>query len=94
MKKYDYKKAYNYIESHKEEISEVSLGIHEDWFWTAEAVWKNGKYEVDLLSTNLKIAGIFGSKWATPVMQVEFKDGSEKHSIAFRVKATMIDPAG
>ena len=84
MKKYDYKKAYNYIESHKEEISEVSLGIHEDWFWTAEAVWKNGKYEVGLLSTNLKIAGIFGSKWATPVMQVEFKDGSEKTFYCFQ----------
>ena len=58
MKKYDYKKAYNYIESHKEEISKVWLGIHEDWFWTCETVWKNGKYEVDLLSTNLKIASI------------------------------------
>lgn len=84
MKKYDYKKAYNYIESHKEEISKVWLGIHEDWFWTCETVWKNGKYEVDLLSTNLKIAGIFGSTWATPVMQVEFKDGSEKTFYCFQ----------
>ena len=117
MKTYDYKKAKEIIENNKENLSEVSLGMHEDWFWTAETVWKQGEYTKSLpenademeekfiserknglrmfldekdengLSkindeyTNLqqhRIAGLYGSSWATPVIQLIFKYGSEK----------------
>ena len=53
--------------------------MHEDWFWTAETIWKNGKYAVNLATVS-KIAGISGSSWATPVIKLEYNDGKERFS--------------
>ncbi len=77
MKKYDFEKVKNYIENNRNNIKSVYLGMHEDWFWTAENVFEDGEY-TKKLGENTTIAGISGSYWATPVMQVEFKDGTEK----------------
>ena len=77
MKKYDFEKVKNYIENNRSNIKSVCLGMHEDWFWTAENVFEDGEY-TKKLGENTTIAGISGSYWATPVMQVEFKDGTEK----------------
>lgn len=74
MEKYDFAKAHDFIEAEKEILAEAALGMHEDWFWTAETIWKNGKYAVNL-ATATKIAGISGSSWATPVIKLEYKDG-------------------
>lgn len=78
MKYYDYKKAKTYIEQHKDEIAEASLGMEEDWFWTAEAIFKDGKFTVDLDAAHLQIGGIDGSYWATPTLEVCFKNGEMK----------------
>lgn len=82
MKNYDYAKATEYINKHGDEIESVTLGMHEDWFWTAEAVWKNGEYTEDHrggLNDKTEIGGIKGSTWATPSMRIDYKDGTEKH---------------
>jgi hypothetical protein len=109
MKKYDFLKAIKLIEDNKENLESASLGMHEDWFWTAETIWENGEYKKELFNGDLEqeyqkyveasknrqpgldnfmkvenqfdhilIAGISGSSWATPTIQLEFKDGSSK----------------
>ena len=71
MRNYDYKKAIEIMQ--REGAKKASLGISEDWFWTAEEVtisklkkMKNGITE---------IAGITGSYWATPVIRIDIEDG-------------------
>ena len=48
MKNYNFKKAKELIENSKDCIISASLGMHEDWFWTAETIWENGKYTREL----------------------------------------------
>lgn len=74
--RYDFKKAKNFIKKNKDKIKSATLGMHEDWFWTAQEVFKDGKFTVNLSKRNLKIAGLNESYWATPVMDVEWKDGT------------------
>ena len=76
--KYDYKKAKLFIEQNKENIKEAYLGMHEDWWWTAQTIFEDGEYKVNLDDKDLKIGGIDGSYWATPVLAVEYKDGTTK----------------
>lgn len=117
MKNYDFKKAKQIIEENKENLVSASLGMHEDWFWTAEIIYEEGEFKRQLpdnaeelqeqfvkarkegLSMFLKekdenglakfnpeyskytihqINGIFGSDWATPTLQLCFKDGNDK----------------
>lgn len=63
MKYYDFKKAYEIIQSELENgLVEADLGMQEDWRWTAETM-----YPVDFdVRTLKKIGGISGSNWATP----------------------------
>lgn len=74
--KYDYKKAKDLIEEEKENIKEASLGMHEDWFWTAETIFADDEFKINLEEEGLTIAGIDGSAWATPVLEIEYKDGT------------------
>lgn len=78
MKKYDFAKARDFIEAEKEILTEAILGMHEDWFWTGETIWKNGEYTVVDLATVAEIAGICGSRWATPVIKLKYTDGKER----------------
>ena len=50
MKRYDFNKAKLIIKE-TTNLEEASLGMHEDWFWTAETIWENGSY-VRMLSNN------------------------------------------
>ena len=116
MKYYDFHKAKRLIEKYKNDINSASLGMHEDWFWTAEDIWENGEYirvlpdnadelqeqyiearnkglsmylphkddenaepnpEFDKYTAHC-ISGIYGSAWATPTLQLCFKDDTEK----------------
>ena len=77
MKNYNFKKAKQIILENVENLESASLGMHEDWFWTAETVWENGEYKNEL-NDETTIGGIGGSSWATPTLQLLFKDGSEK----------------
>lgn len=77
MKKYNFQKAKSIIEQNKELLQSAALGMHEDWFWTAIDVFEDGEFTTDL-DTATEIAGLDGSSWATPVLQLNFKDGTEK----------------
>lgn len=77
MKNYNFNKAKQLIAENLENLESASLGMHEDWFWTAETVWENGEYKNEL-NDETTIGGIGGSSWATPTLQLLFKDGSEK----------------
>lgn len=73
-RKYNFKKAKEIIESNKKELKSASLGMSGDWSWTAETVFENEEYIINL-DTVKKIAGIDGSYWAIPTLQLEYKDG-------------------
>ncbi|MDG4509661.1 hypothetical protein ACTGW1_04375 [Streptococcus suis] len=75
--KYDFKKAKTLIEAERENIERAFLGIREDWYWTADTVYEDGSFKIDL-DTVEKIAGIPGSSWGTPYLEIEYKDGSSK----------------
>jgi hypothetical protein len=74
MKVYNYKKAKEAIEKYKPlGLKFAMLGMNEDWGWTGETIWAEGKYLEDL-NKNTTIAGIEGSTWATPVLKLDFED--------------------
>lgn len=77
MKSYDFQKAQKIIEENAQYLDSASLGMHEDWSWTAETVFEEGNFILDL-SITTKIGGIAGSSWATPTLQLVFKDGTDK----------------
>jgi hypothetical protein len=54
VKKYDFKLARKIIETYKglNVLEEASLGLHEDWFWTSETVWREGSY-IHPIPTNI-----------------------------------------
>lgn len=78
MKYYDFKKAKQIIEERKESISIAQLGMAEDWFWTANTVFRDGSFIIDL-DTVKEICGIFGSEWATPTLSIVYKDDLEEN---------------
>ena len=75
--KYDFKKAKTLIEAERENIKRAFLGMREDWYWTADTVYEDGSFKIDL-DTVEKIAGIPGSTWATPTLKIIYKDGDSK----------------
>jgi hypothetical protein len=78
MATYDFKSAKEYIEMHRDRIESASMGMHEDWFWTSETVFKNGEFTKDFDADGLQIGGIDSSFWATPTLEIQFKDGNEE----------------
>ena len=82
MADYDFKSAKEFIELHKEHISEASLGMHEDWSWTAETVFEDGEFTKDLDKIS-EIAGIGGSHWATPTLEIIYKNGDHETKSCF-----------
>lgn len=78
MKQYDFKKAATLIEENKDNLVSASLGMHEDWSWTANTVFEDGEFSVDFNDKQLVICGIDSSYWATPTLELVFKSGDEK----------------
>jgi hypothetical protein len=77
MANYDFRLAKQIIDSSKD-LDSAALGMHEDWFWTADTVWtKAEKYSRELTSETT-IGGIQGSNWATPVLELTFVDSTTK----------------
>lgn len=90
-KKYDYELAQRIVQLKSDMIDEASLGMQEDWFWTAVTVYEDGKFLVDL-SEEPEIAGIVSSHWATPVMLLRYKDGREEFVDCYNGDSTGIRP--
>lgn len=76
MKTYDFNKAMRLIEN-TPNVERAILGLREDWFWTAETVYEDGQFKIEL-NDDTKICGINGSSWTTPTLQLCFSDGTEK----------------
>jgi hypothetical protein len=74
MKYYDYNKAKELIKQYKKlGLITAELGMQEDWYWTAETIWENGKYTTRL-NDKTNIGGINRSMWATPILKLDFDD--------------------
>ncbi len=71
---YDFAKAKAIIDENAENIVSASLGMAFDWFWTAETVWENGEYKVNLLDPDIDIAGLRYSCIDWPILKLEYKD--------------------
>lgn len=78
MKNYDLQKAQQLITDNQSNLTTAYLGMHEDWFWTSDSIWEDGTYTKDL-NTDILICGIGGSSWATPTIELTFKDGTVKY---------------
>ena len=79
MKNYDYEKAIEIMR--KEKVRKASLGMFDDWFWTAEELTISRLKKMKNGIT--KLAGIEGSDWATPVLRITNKDGTTKEFDCF-----------
>lgn len=71
MKYYDYKKALKLLKKYK--VKEITLGMKQDMFWTAESL--NEKRLKEMVNGKSTLGGINGSKWATPVAVITNKEG-------------------
>lgn len=74
MKRYNFSKARKLIKKHEKNIDRASMGMGEDWFWTGETIWENGKFARPM-KKGTKLCGIERSDWATPVLRMELKGG-------------------
>ena len=76
MKNYDYNKAKTLIkQEEKNGAKSAVLYMSEDYFWTGVEIWNNEEgYQEDLDDPELTIAGIRGSRWATPMIEFDFED--------------------
>lgn len=76
MKNYNFDLAKKIINTFNElgVLESASLGMQEDMFWTCVTVFKNGEYTKEL-KEDTEIAGISGSRWATPIIQLELSNG-------------------
>lgn len=77
MKKYDFKKAKMIIAANAKNLKTVSMGMYEDWFWTAKTIWEKGKY-IKKLNNDTYLGGIQNSYWATPAIKLTFKNNKIK----------------
>ena len=75
---YDFAKAKKIIDENAENIVSAALGMACDWFWTADTVWEDGEYKVDLLDPEVAIAGLRYSCWDKPILRLSDKDGRYK----------------
>lgn len=74
MKVFDNALIVSAIDKHKENIFSADIGMSEDWYWTAEPIFKDGQYTQDLTKQTAMSGGINGSYWATPIIRIETKD--------------------
>lgn len=82
MRAYDYEKAKALIEvAMLDGATSASLGMAEDWFWTAEEVWSAADGYKHEMSGH--VAGIDGSCWATPTLVITYADGRELRHDAY-----------
>jgi len=78
MKFYDMNKVIRTIQMKSDILDSASLGMGEDWFWTAETIYADGRFKVEL-RPGMLFGGIKGSSWATPTLQLLHKDGTEEY---------------
>jgi len=78
---------------HSDVVESVSIGLIEDWFWTAESAYEDSRIILDFDDKDLLIGGIDGSIWATPTMLITYKDGRTEYKDCFVGESTSGMPA-
>ena len=74
FKEVDWDRVMSFIEENKEKIESVYVGLAEDWNCTSGEVWNDENGYINEEDTY-----VFGSSmWATPSMEVDFKDGANE----------------
>lgn len=115
MKFYNYELAKTIVETFLslDVLDSATLGIHEDWWWSAETIFEDERWVADLCSNeeleyayenrehpfadshpflDKLINGLGGSIWATPVLSVNFKDGTNKTFECYYEKGEQLSP--
>lgn len=69
------------IKKHEENILRASIGMREDWFWTGETIYEDGKLTQDLDNKIATSGGINSSYWATPIIRIETKKGEFEYPV-------------
>jgi len=77
MKQYDYPRAMAYLSSDAN-VDSACMGMYEDWEPTQEDVYSDGRWTSRAKNIGDEIGGIGGSCWATPALEVTFKDGNKR----------------
>ncbi len=72
MKKFDFELVEKII-AEAENLVYASVGMKDDWFFTAVTVWENGKYEPNFRQD----LGLDGSNIDTPSIKLIYSDQSE-----------------
>jgi hypothetical protein len=96
MRAYDFNLAKKIIDTYCSlgNLHSAYMGMHESWFFTAEKVFEEGKYTKKSLECykegdDLRICGIYQSRWATPVISVVFNDGESLTFNCYTGECTM-----
>lgn len=115
MKFYNYELAKTIIQTFidLDVLDSATLGLHEDWFWTAGTIFEEGKWVMELCSNkdleyayehrespfekvhpllDKLIGGLGGSIWATPVLLINFTDGTDKTFECYYEKGEQLSP--
>lgn len=73
-KQVDWVKVKEFIEENKDIVQSVTVGLAEDWGYTSGEVWNSTDGYISKEDTYVYAS----SKWATPAMDVEFKNGTNE----------------
>lgn len=75
---YDFAKAKSIIDENADDIVMATLYMSPDYEWTAETVWEDGAYTMDLLDPNATVVGLRYSLWASPALDLLYRDGRSR----------------
>lgn len=92
MKYYDAATINAYILRQGWRIESIDAGIREDWAATSERIYENRTLTLPLTGGRVKIGGIDGSMWGTPVMRVLMIDGTVEVVRCYRETPPMLKP--
>lgn len=94
MKYYNTAFIKSFITENKDRIETIEAGMKEDWDWTAKTLYEEGAFRkgFNWNKEHLEVAGIRGSKWATPVLQVCYKDGTKEIVCCYTDNNIATDP--
>lgn len=70
-KEVDWKRVKDFIEENKDSLESVYAGLAEDWGYTSGEVWNSNDGYIPQEDTYVYAC----SKWATPSIEVYYKDG-------------------
>jgi hypothetical protein len=74
FKQVDWDKVKDFIETNKQQLDWVEVGLAEDWGHTSGTVWDEEEGYIPRDETTVYAS----SRWATPSVYAEYKDGTDE----------------